>query len=245
MRGPIVILFFFAGCSGQRQHTELPLLTLFQKAELLKRLRAKELDSELLMSRGDVIDCPRSNPPVRIVWLSTDSPIGEGLIGVYDVHTGFSHIRQFGSIDTVTLHSLNGIGQVAAVVERASGTGMVARYLHILDANDLHSFLDSREVALILEGVELRNRGRYGQNTVLVYDMDRDGTDELLDLRIERTGSDLAAYEEPSVECLVYSFDTKHRKFEAQEFKAPPILYPPTPVTITHERGLVSRATAR
>ena len=164
---------------------------------------------------------------LHVAWMSSSSPAGVGLIGLFSHDLKLQAVRKMAPIKDVRRVSLTGIGDALAVREHtATGTGLWIESLYLLDPQTLHQPLWSGETQYWAQGFG-RDEGREAHHIIFLRDIDGDGRDELLDILCEgtdRTRDPLARV--MRFACSVYAFDPTERQFRLRDDLRAKVLWP-------------------
>ncbi len=207
----------------------LPSLSQIQQEAVYKHLESLRPGyKDSLTHRG--VMAVRGGKGLRwIVWMSTGSPIGVGIIGVYSQDFQLMSVRETNPIEDIGLRRLKGIGETLIVREAtAVGTGLRKHRLYLFDIENLDKPFWSGEVESWLEGLDGRNQGHLIHHAVLLFDLDDDGTDELIDIISEQSGTDVDSFifAERICGCKVFSFDPESREYRVQTKMQLDLLHP-------------------
>ena len=228
-------VFAYSSQVQDSSEDRLPPLSLDQQELLYRDLESRHPGHKnLKLCRERIIECVRKNKPVRAVCLSESSPTGEGIIGIYDPHGKLCDYRiTHNPIRYIRGIAINKRVDTLLVREQAGGgTGIYRAVVSFLDVEDLANSLWTGEV----EHKPLRHSDEHtDQNardilygTLVLFDIPKGKQKDLLFLKSRPTETDMRGilFGHIEVECTVFSFDPKSRKFKAQEDRKPRILHP-------------------
>jgi hypothetical protein len=152
-----------------------------------------------------------------VVWLSTSSPVGEGLVGCYDRKGKELGWRCTGPILSCRPVEIKGLGATILLVEAGTGTGQRTETVHLLSHSDLKRDIWSGDVSDWQEGLEGRNEGHRLDSSIVLMDLNGDGVDEIVQFKSTRRGTDFEAMllSDPKMECLAYRYIHRTDRFEA------------------------------
>jgi hypothetical protein len=176
------------------------------------------------MSYRGIIKSAREAEMMWVVWMTESSPIGEGIIGIYDCEFRLRDIRITRPIKHISVVALNKEIDVIVVREvSATGTGLYEETMSVLDVPEMNVPLWSEKVYSWVEG-PTGDKGHLLQCVVFLLDIDSDGTKELVITKLEQDGTDL--FKHPYAESVVLSFDSQNHRFSIQKEGRIQPLYP-------------------
>lgn len=179
-------------------------------------LRSLASSSELILSEAGNVAIGRGRTRRVVAWVSTGSPIGEGVIGVFDSD---SRVEQWVRTDPLLrcwVANVRGVGQCVCYVEHATGTGQRVETLRVTPVDALDHTVWACETYVWEEGLAGRNPGRHIDRVALALDLGSDGSDEIVVVETTRDGADDAPIppRAPAVKFDVFRYSHVSRKFE-------------------------------
>jgi len=188
-----------------------------QTHSLYVDLKTHASATNLVMSRKGQFAFKSMKGCDSVAWLSTSSPVGEGLVGCYDRKGKELGWRCTGPILSCKPVEIRGLGATILLVEAGTGTGQRTETVHLLSHSDLKRDIWSGDVSDWQEGLEGRNEGHRLDSGIVFVDLNGDGTDEIVQFKSTRRGTSCEAMllSDPKIECLAYHFDRRNDRFEA------------------------------
>lgn len=163
-----------------------------------------------------------------LAWVSTDSPTGEAIIGVFDSELHLVNWRRTDPLTQGSAFQHRGLGQLICFIEQATGTGQRIETLHVVRAKNLVEDLWSGVVSSWEDGVEGRNIGHKIDHCLVMMDVNRDGVDEIVGFGFTRKGTDMATMllSCPTSTQSTYFYDKTIGRFRVDDTSFLPKLYP-------------------
>lgn len=188
-----------------------------QTHSLYVDLKTHASATDLAMSRKGQFAFKSMKDCDSVVWLSTSSPVGEGLVGCYDRKGKGLDWRCTGPILSCRPVEIKGLGATILLVEVGTGTGQRTETLHLLSHSDLNRDIWSGDISDWQEGLEGKNEGHRLDSGIVFVDLNGDGIDEIVQFKSTRRGTNCEAMllSDPKIECLAYHYDRPNDRFEA------------------------------
>lgn len=197
-------------------------------SDLFSALRDRASRGDLVLTEQGAFECSVDNGDVLVAWVSTGSPIGEGVVGVFDQNHKLCDWKRTRAIRECRGLFVAGVGQTILVVEQGTGSGQRVETLTLLDASCLDHNVWSDCVHSYTDGLEGRNVGHRIDHSIILVDLDHNGIDELIDVASARLGTDIERMflANPEVDCTVFCFDSQSRKFLRRPNAGRLLVYP-------------------
>ena len=225
------VLFCVAGCSRvvhDDNWYRLRSLTEDEENFLYSDLRSKHPDYQnLALPYRGIVESVLENRPVRVVWMTESSPIGEGIIGIYDCQHKLLDIRITRPIKQISCTAINKGPHILVLKELSvTGSGVREETMYILDVDNLNTPLWSGKVESWFSGSG-KIQGYSRHCVVLLLDLNSDGREEVLVIGFNEVGTDQQFMAgKRDIECKALLFDPDAHKFVGQKKMSPRILYP-------------------
>lgn len=152
----VVYVVVLASCSGcLYNHTHAPEHTSVEDQKDLYNILSNQA-TELIFSERGMLNVSGNR---HIVWLSTGSVVGGGLMGIFDSSDQLVAQRRTPSIAECFAVSIGSSDDAIALIEREGGTGLSRQYMRILSTDNLSHSLWEGEINKWEEGLPDRNEG--------------------------------------------------------------------------------------
>ena len=209
---------------------DLHILTQAQENTLYHDLRLRHPDHEnLAFPYRGIIECFRQGKPAYAVWMTESSPVGEGIIGIYDRQLNVLDFKITGPIMSIKKVTLRDGFEVLLVNEvRVTGTGIYEETLNVYDIDSLKEVLWSG----IAEGSYVGVAGGVGayliHSAVVLLNIGENEEKALLVISTNYEGPDIEnkVYDSPEVKLQVLIPDNKAHILHTNTEEKVEILYP-------------------
>lgn len=227
-------VIFFGGCFYNICQEKLNRNSslMFSEEELLYKDLTSRVGgdiNDLSFSYKGIYKCLNKGKINWIVWMTESSPVGEGVIGVYDGKFRFRNMRITRPIKSIKELIICETSEILIINELyAQGTGLYKESLCILDINDLNNCLWFDIVRSWEEGLEERNEG----HLINCFVIELGGKDcvrnSFLVIKTKQKGIDLRnnPLATGEIECNLLSIGLKNGTFKVEEKPYPKVIYP-------------------